>query len=168
MLSYLQVTLHSEESDVRINSLFDEEASWFNSRVKCFPLYTLMLAINHTEIDALSLGCQGEELQVHSLVYNCLGASHLLTNRTIYIYKFVSQILETIPFNRVNIQLITIHLDDYYAELSNAMANTNVIKKYIQSLTRFLQSKSYKLVKKINHNYIYQLMTKQIKIINNQ
>lgn len=42
----------------------DEEAAWFNSRVKCFPLYTIMLAVNYTNIDVLSLGCQGQELQV--------------------------------------------------------------------------------------------------------
>lgn len=55
---------HDEETEVRINSLLDEEAAWFNSRVKCFPLYTLMLAVNHTNVDVLSLGCQGQELQV--------------------------------------------------------------------------------------------------------
>ena len=33
-----------------------EESSWFHSRVKCFPLYTLLLAINTTKIDVLSLG----------------------------------------------------------------------------------------------------------------
>lgn len=65
-LIVIQVTLHHEENDVRINSLLDEEA-WFNSRVKCFPLYTLMLAVNQTNIDLLSLGCQGEELKVSLL-----------------------------------------------------------------------------------------------------
>lgn len=55
---------HDEETEVRINSLLDEEAAWFNSRVKCFPLYTLMLAVNHTNVDVLSLGCLGQELQV--------------------------------------------------------------------------------------------------------
>lgn len=63
----IKVTLHhEEENDVRINSLLDPEAL-FNSRVKCFPLYTLMLAVNHTNIDLLSLGCQGDELKVRSL-----------------------------------------------------------------------------------------------------
>lgn len=65
-LNTIQVTLHSDENEVRIDNLLDEEASWFNSRVKCFPLYTLMLAVNQTRIDALSLGCQGQELQVIS------------------------------------------------------------------------------------------------------
>lgn len=58
-----EVTLH-EHNDVRINSLLDEESASFNTRVKCFPLYTLMLAVNHTEVDVLSMGCQGDELQV--------------------------------------------------------------------------------------------------------
>lgn len=58
-----EVTLH-EHTDVRINSLLDEESASFNSRVKCFPLYTLMLAVNHTEVDVLTMGCHGDELQV--------------------------------------------------------------------------------------------------------
>lgn len=57
-----QITIHNE--DVRINSLHDEETSWFNSRVKCFPLYTIMLACERTEYDLLSLGVQGHELEV--------------------------------------------------------------------------------------------------------
>lgn len=49
---------------MKINSILDEETEWFHSRVKCFPLYTLLLAVNHTQIDVLSLGCQGQELEV--------------------------------------------------------------------------------------------------------
>lgn len=49
---------------MKINSILDEEADWFHSRVKCFSLYTLLLAVNHTNIDVLSLGCQGQELEV--------------------------------------------------------------------------------------------------------
>lgn len=55
------------ESDVKINSVFggEEDAeAWFHSRVKCFPLYTIMLATNRTKVDLLSLGCQGQHLQV--------------------------------------------------------------------------------------------------------
>lgn len=55
---------HDEENEVKINCLLDEEVASFNSRVKCFPLYTLMLAVNHTDVDVLSLGVQGQELQV--------------------------------------------------------------------------------------------------------
>lgn len=64
---FIKVTIHHEDEthDVKINSLIDED-SGFHPRVKCFPLYTLMLAVNHTKIDVLSLGCQGQELQVSS------------------------------------------------------------------------------------------------------
>ncbi|CAD6999623.1 unnamed protein product, partial [Ceratitis capitata] len=62
-----EVTIHNEESEVRINSLLDEETSWFNSRVKCFPLYSLMLACNRVEYDLLSLGVHGHELEVISI-----------------------------------------------------------------------------------------------------
>lgn len=77
--------MHSDESDVRINSLFDEETLWFNSRVKCFPLYTMMLAVNHTQIDALSLGCQGQELQVYLLILNMNKRSMFETKNVISI-----------------------------------------------------------------------------------
>lgn len=147
---------------MKINSLFDEEASWFNSRVKCFPLYTLLLAVNHTNIDALSLGCQGQELQVKTITL--CPQNQEFTNE----FHSNSQILETISFDKVNIQVITIHLDDFYGHMSNTVTSSSATDDYIQSVTRFLQSKSYKLVKKINHNYIYQTMIKHIKIINNQ
>lgn len=67
-----EVTLHQEgengdEDEVKISSVLDgEEASdWFESRVKCFPLFTLMLAVNRTEVDLLSLSLHGLELQVN-------------------------------------------------------------------------------------------------------
>ena len=34
------------------------------TRVKCFPLFSLMLAFNHTTINFLSLDLEGVELQV--------------------------------------------------------------------------------------------------------
>ncbi|KAH8392446.1 hypothetical protein KR215_008896 [Drosophila sulfurigaster] len=75
-----EITIHNE--DVRINSLHDEETSWFNSRVKCFPLYTIMLACERTEYDLLSLGVQGHELEI----------------------------LQTLPFDKIKIEIISIHL----------------------------------------------------------
>lgn len=86
------------------------------------------------------------------------------------------QILETIPFDRVNIRTITIHLDDFDADHSSLLAMSSFsstmhaqnVADYHQTVTRFLQSKSYKLVKSFNHNYIYQLFSKNIKIINKQ
>lgn len=62
---------------MKINSILDEEADWFHSRVKCFPLYTLLLAVNHTNIDVLSLGCQGQELEVQ---YMCFSSFYDLFN----------------------------------------------------------------------------------------
>lgn len=51
-------------SEVQISSLISGSQSWFYPRAKCYPLYSLMLAVNHTRIDLLSLGCQGQELEV--------------------------------------------------------------------------------------------------------
>lgn len=73
----LQITIHNE--DVRINSLHDEETSWFNSRVKCFPLYTIMLACERTEYDLLSLGVQGHELDVSPNLYTIIHLTHFLS-----------------------------------------------------------------------------------------
>lgn len=120
-----EVTLHhDDDSEVRINSVLDEETEWFHPRVKCFPVYTLMLAVNRTSIDLLSLGCQGQELQI----------------------------LQTIPFDRVHIKVISIHLVHYYEEDELIID----VDEYVQNITRFLLSKSYKMVRSFDRNFIYQ------------
>ncbi|XP_058062554.1 protein Star isoform X2 [Anopheles bellator] len=120
-----EVTLHhDDDSEVQINSVLDEETEWFHPRVKCFPVYTLMLAVNHTSIDLLSLGCHGQELQI----------------------------LQTIPFDRVHIKIISIHLVHYYEEDEMLID----VDEYVQSIGRFLMSKSYKLVRSFDRNFIYQ------------
>ncbi|XP_017063182.1 protein Star [Drosophila eugracilis] len=111
-----EITIHNE--DVRINSLHDEETSWFNSRVKCFPLYTIMLACERTEYDLLSLGVQGHELEI----------------------------LQTLPFDKVKIDVISIHL----------LEDNEDVHDYVLDITRFLAGKSYKLQRKIGRNYFYQ------------
>uniref|UniRef100_A0A1Q3EXQ8 Methyltransferase FkbM domain-containing protein n=1 Tax=Culex tarsalis TaxID=7177 RepID=A0A1Q3EXQ8_CULTA len=123
-----EVTLHhDDDSEVRINSVLDEETEWFHPRVKCFPVYTLMLAVNRTSIDLLSLGCQGQELQI----------------------------LQTIPFDRVHIKVITIHLVHYYEEDELIID----VDEYVQNITRFLLSKSYKMVRSYDRNFIYQYVS---------
>ncbi|XP_030080246.1 protein Star [Drosophila hydei] len=111
-----EITIHNE--DVRINSLHDEETSWFNSRVKCFPLYTIMLACERTEYDLLSLGVQGHELEI----------------------------LQTLPFDKIRIDIISIHLLEDHED----------VRDYVQSITKFLAGKFYKLQRKIGRNYFYQ------------
>ncbi|KAJ8941068.1 hypothetical protein NQ318_003249 [Aromia moschata] len=80
-----EVTLHQETDEVKINSVHVnslDDPDWFNTRVKCFPLLSLLLAMNDTNIDYLSLDTGGTELQV----------------------------LETIPFEHVKIEIIGVHL----------------------------------------------------------
>uniref|UniRef100_A0A1A9Z9C4 Methyltransferase FkbM domain-containing protein n=1 Tax=Glossina pallidipes TaxID=7398 RepID=A0A1A9Z9C4_GLOPL len=113
-----EVTIHNEESEVRINSLLDEETSWFNSRVKCFPLYTIMLASSRVEYDLLSLGVHGHELEI----------------------------LQTLPFDKVKIEVISIHL----------LEDQEDVSKYMTTLSKFLQTKSYRLLDKFGRNYFYQ------------
>lgn len=56
-----QVTLHYEEdeSEVKVETMIDEP-----ERIKCFPLFTILSALNRTQVDLLSLGCQGQELEI--------------------------------------------------------------------------------------------------------
>lgn len=58
---FVQVTLHYEEdeSEVKVDTMVDEP-----ERIKCFPLFTILSALNRTQIDLLSLGCQGQELEI--------------------------------------------------------------------------------------------------------
>ncbi|KAH8339444.1 hypothetical protein KR074_011084 [Drosophila pseudoananassae] len=111
-----EITIQNE--DVRINSLQDEETSWFKSRVKCFPLYTIMLACERTEYDLLSLGVQGHELEI----------------------------LQTLPFDKVKIDVISIHLLEDHEDVHN----------YVLEISKFLAGKSYKLQRRIGRNYFYQ------------
>ncbi|XP_055598553.1 protein Star isoform X2 [Uranotaenia lowii] len=123
-----EVTLHhDDDSEVRINSVLDEETEWFHPRVKCFPVYTLMLAVNRTSIDLLSLGCQGQELQI----------------------------LQTIPFDKVHVKVISIHLVHYYEEDEFIID----VDEYVQNITRFLLGKSYKMVRSYDRNFIYQYVS---------
>lgn len=118
-----EVTLHHEDdSEVRINSVLEEESTTFFSRVKCFPLYTLLLAVNHTNLDVLSLGCMGQELEV----------------------------LQTFPFHKVNVNIITVHLSHHFEE------HTEEQKRYMRRVTKFLLGKSFKLKRQLLKNYVYQ------------
>uniref|UniRef100_A0A336MA81 CSON007846 protein n=1 Tax=Culicoides sonorensis TaxID=179676 RepID=A0A336MA81_CULSO len=102
-----EVTLHHEdESEVKINSILDEETEWFHSRVKCFPLYTLLLAVNHTNIDVLSLGCQGQELEI----------------------------LQTLPWNKVQINVVSVHLSHHFEEFEvDAKRYTKQLVNFMRS-----------------------------------
>lgn len=120
-----EVTLHQEgviTGEVKISSVLDgeeEEASdSFENRVKCFALYTLMLASNHTEIDLLSLSLHGLELQI----------------------------LKTLPFDRVRINVVSLHFGNGEEQRAN----------YIQTATRFLTAKGFKLMKVVGHSYYYK------------
>lgn len=115
------------QHEVGINSILEDdtnEAEGFHSRVKCFPLYSLLLALNQTNVDILSLGCQGQELEV----------------------------LQTIPFNKIKVQVLSIHLSHHYDERETET------KDYMRRISKFLLSKSFKLKKSLLNNYIYQRM----------
>ncbi|XP_060528365.1 protein Star [Cylas formicarius] len=113
-----EVTLHQETDGVKINSVYSnslEDPDWLVTRVKCFPIYSLLLAMNVTSVDYFSLQSEGTELQV----------------------------LETIPFDRVKIEVIGVHL------LTND-SEKSTIKK-------FLSTKQFTLMDTFNNTYIYMI-----------
>lgn len=115
-----EVSFHQEERDgVKINSIPSnslEDQDCFNTRVKCFPLYSLMLAMNVTNIDYLSLEAGGTELQV----------------------------LETIPFDIVRIDVIEVNLlvNDFDKE----------------TIKSFLTTKHYLFKENFNNSYVFLLV----------
>lgn len=54
---------------VKINSIHAsniiDDPDWFNTRVKCFPVYSLLLAMNMTNVDLMVIEAAGTELQVN-------------------------------------------------------------------------------------------------------
>lgn len=111
-----EITYHQEDG-VKINSINSnliDESGLFITRVKCFPLYSLLLAMNLTEVDFLSIEARGTELQI----------------------------LETIPFERVKITFIDVHL-----------LASDLEKDTIQA---FLANKNYTLIHNFNTSYIYK------------
>ena len=51
-------------------------------QVQCFPLYSLLLAVNHTKVDLLSLDIEGDELHI----------------------------LKTIPYDKVDIPMMNVEI----------------------------------------------------------
>lgn len=114
-----EVTYHQEDRDgVKINKIHAntiDDPDWFNTRVKCFPLYSLLLAMNITTVDLFILESGGTELQV----------------------------LQTIPFNHVRIDVIDIQL------------LTSDLEK--DTIKEFLATKKYSFLQNINSSYIFKL-----------
>lgn len=66
--------------------------------------------------------------------------------------------MNTIPFDRVKIKLISIHLNDFH--LNETFDKTSVnhsVDDYQKMITQFLKKKYYKLVKVYDKNYMYRL-----------
>ncbi|XP_030768349.1 protein Star [Sitophilus oryzae] len=112
-----EITLHGE-TDVKINSIYSnsvDNPDWLVTRVKCFPLYSLLLAMNYKSVDFLSVESSGTELQV----------------------------LETIPFNKVKIEVISVDVRENDSEIG--------------TIKKFLATKNYKFMEKFNSNYMFVL-----------
>lgn len=79
--------------------------------------------------------------------------------------------METIPYDKVTIKVISIHLDEYYSNDSSTLDSGPTLNHstddYHKKVWRFLEIKSYKLVKIIDHNYIYQLVENKTSKKNN-
>lgn len=74
--------------------------------------------------------------------------------------KLNFQILQTLPFDKVNIKLISIHLSHH---------DENIEKfdriEYMQNITNFLLHKSFKLIKEFDMNYIFQFVNRTNKAV---
>lgn len=106
--------------DVRVNSVINgnqvvEDTAGRCTRVKCFPLYSLLMAMELMEVDYLVLRSRGSELQV----------------------------LETIPFDRVKIDVINVDLD-------NNVDEQDTIKQ-------FLRTKNYTFMQSFNSSFIFKM-----------
>lgn len=117
---FFQITFpHELGEGVKANKIHHantiDDPDWFNTRVKCFPFYSLMLAANLRSIDLFVLESGGTELQV----------------------------LETIPFDRVHIQFIDVHL-----------LSSDVEKDTIKE---FLIRKNYTFLNNYNGSYVFRL-----------
>lgn len=91
-----------------------DNPDWLVIRVKCFPLFSFFLAFNTTTVDYLSLETGGTELQV----------------------------LETLPFERVKIEVISVDLKD---------------DREIGTVKKFLATKKFKYMQKFNQSYIFMM-----------
>lgn len=60
------------------------------------------------------------------------------------------EIMQTLPLDRVQISVITIHLVH--------IQHKDDLNRYLPQLIQFMQQKSYKLVKSFDKNYIFQSM----------
>lgn len=86
------MTLHYEEteSEVKVETMNDEP-----ERIKCFPLYTILLALNRTQLDLLSLGCQGQELEIlQTSKFNFIRLICLMKALFLVIEEFDSNIMD--------------------------------------------------------------------------
>lgn len=131
------MTLHYEEEDqdaVKIEPLMEPE------RIKCFPLYTVLLAFNRTTVDLLSLGCQGTELEILQT------SKIVLTTQTFEI--LINNISFTVPWDKVNIKVITIHLIH--------MSNRIDYPLYVSTLLDYMYKINYKKVWNQDRNFIFQ------------
>ena len=126
----------SAKDDVRVDSLLgdngdgsDNEVRILNDdddleagRVKCFSLFTILLATNRTNVDLLSLGCRGHHLQI----------------------------LQTLPFDRVHIRVISLHFGNPGEDSPAVVGN----------ITRFLYGKGFEFVRRMEENYFYQAIAR--------
>lgn len=113
--------------DVKINSLHgsdeDEDSGELEAgRVKCFSLFTILLATNRTAVDLLSVGVRGHQLQI----------------------------LQTLPFDRVKIGVISLHF-----------ANGENTPAVVGNVSQFLYERGFEFARKMENSYLYQAIAKE-------
>lgn len=76
------------------------------------------------------------------------------------LFSLYLQILRTIPFDRVKIKLITIHLEpEHYnpmAEPKHRNFHLHTMGEYPQAISKFLRKKGYRLINKFSGHFFYR------------
>lgn len=134
--SLCQVTLHYEEdeSEVKVETMADEP-----ERIKCFPLYTILLALNRTQVDLLSLGCQGQELEI-------LQTSKFETQSNFN--SILTFFIFLVPWDRITVDVISIHLVHFSHKIDYPL--------YTSELIKYLEDLSYDLVWIHDKNFVFK------------
>ncbi|XP_033207770.1 protein Star [Belonocnema kinseyi] len=124
---------YHQESEVQVtklgegpNSLLTPDESFPTTRLKCFPLYSVLLAYNATTIDYLSLDSSDAQDE--------------------------QQVLDTIPWDKIRISLLSIHWSSHHGELET------------KSLIDKLSSRRYKLHPKSENGKLMFLYTRMVNI----
>ena len=133
------------------NSLVSSDDGLPTMRLKCFPLYSVLLAYNATNLDYLSLDSpDAPDAQANHQFGNRLVKKSLVQN--VSHSHGIFQVLDTIPWDKIRISVISIRWDSH----RNEPATKELIDK--------LAARRYKLVQTTDSGKLIFLYNRILKI----